>query len=208
MDDFQNLFSLLAPGKVIGQVEPQLGNNHGATLAADLRTAIGAFIFPGIRIAGADTGFRLKPPVVRKPPRPAGEHAHAVKISLETMVPHALIQPKGELNRAHIVVCIDEICSDKQFVIDARRPETKLRGNEQMAPLLCNRLVPVPDKPAGPGLDSGVESNGKMLIHRNFQPDIGCGRSSIGKVGTDGHGFVTGHGILRHCRRGSGRNNR
>ena len=89
-------------------------------------------------------------------------------------------------------MCIDKVCPDKQLVIDARRPETELRGDEEMTPLLFHRLVPVPGKPAGPGLDAGVESKGKMLPHGDFQADIGCRGSGVDQVGTEGDAFVAG----------------
>jgi len=62
--DFQDFLPFLAAGNVVGQVDPDLGNQHGAFLATDFRAAIGAIKFSGIRIAGADAGLRLQAPVV------------------------------------------------------------------------------------------------------------------------------------------------
>ena len=167
--------------------------------------------------------------MVGKPPGPAGENAQAVEIALEAAVARLRIQSEGEGHRAHIIMGIDEVGSDKEFVIDARRPETELRGDEEMAPLCFHFLLPVPGEPAGPGLDAGVETEGNPFSDRDFQTDVGCRGSGIDQVGTDGdapvaggrglgrtghgvnevhHGGVRGdvhaHGIRRYGRRGHG----
>ena len=146
---------------VPGHIHAQFGHQGRLGFVGQLVAAVLATITPVTGVTGGYTGLQLQPPMVTQPPGIAAEKAEAHKIALQALVAGFGIQAQRKGHFAHIEVGIDQIGPKEQALIHPARVETDFRNNGEIAPVAgIVDVVGVPEQPAGPALEPGIQTQG------------------------------------------------
>lgn len=94
---------------------------------------------------------------------------------------------------AHIEMGIKKIRAQEPAVIRLTGIIAEFRHNGKVAPVGGIILtVIVPGQPAAPGLDAGVNAQGKMLANSHFQADVRFGYAVPKEIGANGNARIRG----------------
>jgi hypothetical protein len=184
-------------------IKAQFGDQGKATDIVQLGTAVTAFIFGILGQADGYAGLQFQSPVLTQPPGVAAKQATAVKISLHPVVPDFRIKVKGQGNIAHIVMGIYQVHPQEPGFIGLPGIPAEFRHNGKIAPVDCiYNIIVVPEQPAGPGLDAGIETQGNVLSQSHFKSKIGFGNAISKEISTKGYapgGRIRFRGFFIRC---------
>ena len=148
--------------------------------------------------ARSHTCLRFNADILTQPPTVTGKQATAPEGTLDAVILHLRIHVEGEGDIPHIKMRIDGVSPDKKAVVHLVEVIPNLRHNGIVAPVTgVLDVVIVPEQPAGPGFDAGVETQGNVFTHREFKADIGFCHGIPQQIGTQTHPLPPFHRIAR-----------
>ena len=166
---------------IINEIQCRLWHGKHTAAITNLLSAMNAGISPIFRITYGDTRRSLEIPIAAQRPGITIENTQCHHITLSALIAHRLIQAKGELHIAYIVVAVDQVCPKKVMNIHRIFPVADLRRQQQMTPFSGGLVTGGPRTIAcrHPQRPMGRQADSNPKIRR--QPSI------IQEIITNGH---------------------